>query len=185
MDQVGVSMLTVVATGGLFAPLLFVLLYLLRPALFLPVVFLCISGGILFGAVAGTILSIIGITASSMLFYGIAQRFPRSANRILMLKQKLIGRHTSFTTGQVALMRLVPFIHFHILSVCLMENNRSWRSWEGLDSIEYSAYRCIFFCGHMVALLASSSDSRRLDSPAGLYLSDAEKGIYNQMGGIF
>ncbi|PAE06592.1 alkaline phosphatase [Terribacillus saccharophilus] len=129
MDQVGVSMLTVVATGGLFAPLLFVLLYLLRPALFLPVVFLCISGGILFGAVAGTILSIIGITASSMLFYGIAQRFPRSAKRILMLKQKLIGRHTSFTTGQVALMRLVPFIHFHILSVCLMENNRSWRSY--------------------------------------------------------
>ena len=129
MDQVGSVMLTVVATGGLFAPLLFIFLYLLRPALFLPVVFLCISGGILFGAVAGTILSIIGITASSLLFYAIAQRFPRSANRILMLKQKLIGKHTSFTTSQVALMRLVPFIHFHILSVCLMETNRNWRSY--------------------------------------------------------
>lgn len=45
MDQVGSAMLTVVATGGLFAPLLFILLYLLRPVLFLPVVFLCISGG--------------------------------------------------------------------------------------------------------------------------------------------
>ncbi|WP_077308137.1 TVP38/TMEM64 family protein [Terribacillus halophilus] len=129
MNQVGMELMTVVATGGLFAPLLFILLHLLRPALFLPVVFLCISGGILFGAVAGTVLSIIGITASSLLFYFISLRFPKSAKRILFLKQKLIGKHSSFTTTQIALMRMIPFIHFHMLSVCLMETNRDWKSY--------------------------------------------------------
>src|SRR5699024_1202786 len=77
--------------------------------------------GVLFGTVAGTIYSLIGITLSSVAFYGIIHWMPKTLEKLLHLKQKLIGQQSSFTTPQIAVLRLVLFIHFHLLSLCLME----------------------------------------------------------------
>src|SRR5690625_5676926 len=59
MEQVGNYLMTYIELGGLFAPVLFISFHLLRPLFFLPVVFICISGGVLFGTVAGAIYSLI------------------------------------------------------------------------------------------------------------------------------
>ncbi|WP_284139796.1 MULTISPECIES: VTT domain-containing protein [unclassified Virgibacillus] len=122
-------MMAFLETGGLFAPILFISFHLLRPLFFLPVVFICVSGGILFGAIAGTFYSLIGITLSSILFYIIVQRMPGTSQKLLVLRRKLIGKHAELTTSQIALLRLIPFIHFHLLSLCLIEITASFKEY--------------------------------------------------------
>jgi uncharacterized membrane protein YdjX (TVP38/TMEM64 family) len=121
MELFGNYIMAIVQTGGLFAPLLFISVHLLRPLFFLPVVFICVSGGIIFGVFYGTVFSIIGITLSSMIFYIVIQWMPKTSKRLMKMKKKLIGKHTELTTTQISLLRLVPFIHFHLLSICLIE----------------------------------------------------------------
>ena len=121
MEYIGVYVMTIVETGGVFAPLFFIALHLLRPLLFLPVVFLCITGGILFGVIPGIIYSVIGVTLSSFIFYKMAERMPDTMSRFVRMKQKLIGHRADLTTGQIAILRLIPFIHFHLLSLCILE----------------------------------------------------------------
>ncbi|ASN05039.1 TVP38/TMEM64 family protein [Virgibacillus necropolis] len=129
MELFGSYLMAVVETGGIFAPLLFISFHLLRPLFFLPVVFICISGGILFGAVAGTVYSIIGITLSSVGFYGLIRWMPKTFKKLVHLKGKLIGKHSELTTSQIAILRLVPFIHFHLLSLCLIEVTEGFKDY--------------------------------------------------------
>src|SRR5690625_2460012 len=110
MELVGNYLLAFVETGGLFSPLLFISFHLLRPFVFLPAIFICISGGILFGAIAGTIYSVIGITLSSIVFYAIIQWMPKTLNKLVNVKHKMIGKHTTISTPQITLLRLIPFI---------------------------------------------------------------------------
>ncbi|WP_461179338.1 TVP38/TMEM64 family protein [Virgibacillus ainsalahensis] len=133
MELFGNYLMAFIETGGLFAPILFISFHLLRPLFFLPVVFICISGGILFGAVAGTVYSIIGITLSSIIFYYIIKWMPKTFKKLLHVKKKLIGNHSVLTTPQITLLRLVPFIHFHLLSLCLIEISASFKDYTKLS----------------------------------------------------
>lgn len=129
MEALGANFLTYVELGGLFAPLLFIGFHLLRPLFFIPVVFICISGGILFGPVAGSLYSLVGITLSSVLFYGIYRKMPSTMDRIFRLKGRLLGENRELTRSQIVVLRLVPFIHFHLLSLCLIEISSSFRDY--------------------------------------------------------
>lgn len=110
-----------VQSGGIFAPLLFIGFHLLRPILFLPVIIFCVIGGLVFGVIAGTIYSVIGITLSSVLFYFFVQKTPKIYSRIIHLKDRLLGEEAITSKSQIALLRLVPFIHFNLLSICLID----------------------------------------------------------------
>src|SRR5690625_252274 len=114
---------------GIFAPILFISFHLLRPFLFLPIILICIIGGVIFGTLAGTFYSIIGITISCIVFYGIIQKLPRTLKVFSRYKQKFIGKHTQLTTAQVTLLRLIPFIHFHALSLFLIETSNDFREY--------------------------------------------------------
>ncbi|WP_164668415.1 TVP38/TMEM64 family protein [Virgibacillus doumboii] len=129
MELFGNYLMAFIETGGLFAPILFISCHLLRPLFFLPVVFICISGGVLFGAVAGTLYSVIGITLSSVMFYGVIRWMPKTFSRLVNMKQKIMGRDSEFTTSQITLLRLVPFIHFHLLSLCLIEISAGFKEY--------------------------------------------------------
>ncbi|MFS0751220.1 TVP38/TMEM64 family protein [Oceanobacillus sp. 1P07AA] len=129
MEYIGNYLFSIVEMGGVLSPLLFIIFHLFRPLLFLPVVFICISGGVLFGPVAGTIYSIIGITLSSLLFYGLMGWTPKSVQRLIGVKQKLLGKHAELTKSQITLLRLVPFIHFHLLSLCLIEISNGFKDY--------------------------------------------------------
>lgn len=122
-------MLGFIQMSGLFGPILFISFHLFRPFLFVPVIFICITGGFLFGPFYGTIYSVVGITLSSVLFYVIIGKVPKSFKRLLGLKQKLFGERAQMTTSQVAVLRLVPFIHFHLLSICLIEITRGFKEY--------------------------------------------------------
>ncbi|MFD2627936.1 TVP38/TMEM64 family protein [Oceanobacillus kapialis] len=129
MELFGNYLMAFIETGGFLAPLLFISFHLLRPLFFLPVAFICISGGVLFGAVAGSVYSLIGITLSSLMFYYVIRWMPKTLDKLMRVKQKLIGKHASFTPSQIALLRLVPFIHFHLLSLCLIEISASFKDY--------------------------------------------------------
>ncbi|GGC93427.1 hypothetical protein GCM10007216_25180 [Thalassobacillus devorans] len=121
MEQFALGFIELMQVSGWYAPILFILFHLLRPLLFLPVVLICISGGVLFGAVAGTVYSVVGITLSSTVFYQLIQNVPSLLKRLQRLKSKVIKKQNTLTVSQVAVLRLVPFIHFHLLSLCLIE----------------------------------------------------------------
>ncbi|SDK42365.1 TVP38/TMEM64 family protein [Sediminibacillus albus] len=129
MELVSTYLFAIMETGGIFAPLLFICFHLFRPLFFLPVMIICISGGILFGAVAGTVYSVVGITLSSMAFYRVIQWMPGTLERLVKMKQKMVGKNSQLTTSQIAVLRLVPFIHFHLLSLCLLEISANFKDY--------------------------------------------------------
>ncbi|MRG87653.1 TVP38/TMEM64 family protein [Salinibacillus xinjiangensis] len=128
MEQLGTWVLSIVESSGMFAPMLFIGFHLLRPFFFMPVAFICISGGILFGMVSGTIYSVIGITLSSIFFYRLFVSMPKTFKRLVRLKGKII-KDRQMSKGQMVLLRLMPFIHFHLISLCMIEISKSYKEY--------------------------------------------------------
>jgi uncharacterized membrane protein YdjX (TVP38/TMEM64 family) len=106
------------------APIGFIIIHLIRPFFFFPVLLLCVTGGILFGTVAGTVYSVIGLTLSSIIFYGIMQIVPKLTSKCKKVEEKMFGKHKELTLTQICLLRLLPFMHFHLLSYCLYEMSK-------------------------------------------------------------
>lgn len=112
-----------------WAPLLFIAIHLLRPLLFLPVMLVCITGGVLFGPIAGTAYSVVGTMLSSLIFYRTIRILPSGFERLRSLKEKWLNKHARLSVQQVAILRLVPFIHFHLLSYCLLEISTDFKEY--------------------------------------------------------
>ncbi|MCA1031999.1 VTT domain-containing protein [Bacillus timonensis] len=118
-----------VESTGFLAPFVFIGLHLIRPIMFIPVAVVCMVGGILFGAVFGSIYSLIGLTVQSILFYFMFKRMPRTFRKLQILKQKWLGDKANFTIGQIGVLRLLPFINYHLLSLCIIEHTRSLKNY--------------------------------------------------------
>jgi uncharacterized membrane protein YdjX (TVP38/TMEM64 family) len=129
MELISTWVLTIVESSGMFAPMLFIAFHLLRPILLMPVAFICVSGGILFGMVSGTIYSVIGITLSSLMFYRMIVFMPKTFKRLVKMKGKIIGENRQMSRSQIVLLRLMPFIHFHLLSLCIIEMSKSYKEY--------------------------------------------------------
>ncbi|RIW29736.1 TVP38/TMEM64 family protein [Bacillus salacetis] len=121
MDEKYTFVFAVIESSGWLAPVAFILFHILRQFIFIPVVLVCIVGGILFGSVFGTIYSLVGLTLLSAGSYFILKMFPALNQKLLNLKQKWFGYGAKLTVGQIAVLRLVPFVHYQLLNVCLME----------------------------------------------------------------
>ncbi len=117
--------------GGILAPLAFILIHILRPFLFIPVVVMCMAGGVLFGAVFGTAFSLIGLTISSFSLYFLLKRFPILHRRLRRIKIKWFGPYKNLTGGQIAVLKMIPFIHFQLLCFCLIERKGNFREYAG------------------------------------------------------
>lgn len=124
MEQFEYTLENFIAGFGWFAPLLFVLLHLLRPLLFLPVVLVCVIGGVLFGFFEGALLSFIGLTLMSLVSYILVNKFPKFKEKMSELKNKMFANR-KISVGQVMILRIMPFVHFHLLSLYLMEMTQS------------------------------------------------------------
>ncbi|MFS0822457.1 TVP38/TMEM64 family protein [Bacillus sp. 1P02SD] len=129
MDDTMTLLFVFIQSTGLLAPIIFIGIHLIRPIFFIPVPVVCIVGGILFGSVFGTLYSILGLTMLSILFYFLYRQVPRLSNKINTLKQKWLGDKVNFTIGQIAILRLIPFINFHLLSLCIMDVTRHFRNY--------------------------------------------------------
>ncbi len=129
LDETMTLLFVFIESTGLLAPIIFIGMHLIRPFFFIPVPVICIVGGILFGSVSGTLYSILGLTLLSILFYFLYSQVPKLAKKINNLKQKWLGERVNFTIGQIAILRLIPFINFHLLSLCIKDVTRNFREY--------------------------------------------------------
>lgn len=116
-------------THIILAPMLFIILHGIRSLFFIPVVAICIAGGMIFGVIPGIILSIIGLLLSSIIFYGLAEKMPSMTKRLIKMKAKIKTNDKHLSTGQITILRMIPFIHYHLLSFLIYESSEDLRSY--------------------------------------------------------
>ncbi|MET3682604.1 putative membrane protein YdjX (TVP38/TMEM64 family) [Alkalibacillus flavidus] len=114
------------------APVMFIIFHIIRPFLFIPVAAICITGGLLFGLTYGTFYSWIGVTLSSLLFYGMVHT-SKTNHKMNQLKNHVSHKLDGLSTSQVVLLRLMPFIHFHFISLLMIEITRNFRDYMKLQ----------------------------------------------------
>lgn len=122
-------LLIMVEAGGIIAPLTFVVFHLIRSFLFIPVSVVVVAGGVLFGTLWGTIYSVIGLMGVSVFFYVFIDRMPNTQERIIKIKNRWFGEYRNLTVGQIAILRLIPFVHYHLLSFCLKQRKPNFKEY--------------------------------------------------------
>lgn len=125
VDEKLTILIVFVQSGGVLAPLAFIAFHIIRQFLFIPVSVVLIAGGVLFGTILGTIYSFIGLTIVSILFYFTIRKFPTFYEKLTNLKNKTFGPHRNLTVPQITVIRLIPFVHYHLMNFCLLE--RDWK----------------------------------------------------------
>ncbi|MGM0898046.1 MAG: TVP38/TMEM64 family protein [Bacillota bacterium] len=103
---------------GLWAPVIYIIVYTVRPLIFFPASVLSIAGGLAFGAWMGTLYTIIGATLGAMLSFYVA----KTAGKSLVTKE-WTGKAAKIQTQMeqngflyVLLFRLIPVINFDLIS---------------------------------------------------------------------
>ncbi|UOQ46190.1 VTT domain-containing protein [Halobacillus salinarum] len=129
MGDTSTAIVTWLTHQDAWAPLIFIAIHLLRPFLFIPVMLVCITGGVVFGPIAGSAYSIIGTMLSSLVFYKMIRLLPSGFTRLQSMQKRLLKRHSALTVKQVAILRLIPFIHFHLLSFCLIQISTDFKDY--------------------------------------------------------
>lgn len=128
MDQFDKSVEVFIENAGWMAPFFFIILHLLRPILFLPVIAVCVAGGVAFGFVQGALLSFTGLVLMSAITYFLLNRLPRFHQRMTHLKERIFPDRT-LSVGQVMLLRIMPFVHFQLLCFYLMDMTKSFKEY--------------------------------------------------------
>ncbi|MFP3357455.1 TVP38/TMEM64 family protein [Planococcus sp. SIMBA_143] len=103
---------------GLWAPVIYIIVYTIRPLIFFPASVLSIAGGLAFGAWMGTFYTIIGATLGAMLSFLVAKVVGRS-----IVTKEWTGNAAKFQRQMeqngflyVLLFRLIPVINFDLIS---------------------------------------------------------------------
>ncbi|WP_062047825.1 TVP38/TMEM64 family protein [Bacillus sp. JCM 19034] len=121
--------LQMIEQAGWLAPLFFILLHVFRQVFFVPVLFICLLGGYIFGTFYGSVYSVIGLTLVSIIFYGIIELFPSLRGKLGRLQEKiLLGKH-QLNIAQLMVLRMMPFVHFHVISIYLLKTTSSFRQY--------------------------------------------------------
>lgn len=126
MNESLALLVVVVETAGILAPIAFILFHTIRQFLFIPVSLVCITGGVLFGSLFGSIFSIFGLMLNSILFYFLIKKLPKTHAKLSSLKNRWFGEYRNLSVGQVAVLKLIPFIHYHLLNFCLIERDKTF-----------------------------------------------------------
>lgn len=124
-DQLAV-LFVMIETAGFLAPIAFILFHVLRQFLFIPVALVCIAGGVVFGSFWGIVFSIVGLMLSNILFFFLINKLPKMHNKLSRLKKRWFGEYRNLTVGQITVLRLIPFVHYHLLNFCLIERSKSF-----------------------------------------------------------
>lgn len=129
MDERLALLFVLTKSGGVFAPISFILFHVIRQFLFIPVPIVIITGGILFGTIWGTIYSFIGLMIPTLLFYFIIQKLPNTHMKLTKMKDWWFGEYRNLTVPQITVLRLIPFIHYHLMNFCLIERNHRFKAY--------------------------------------------------------
>lgn len=103
---------------GFWAPLIYIIVYTVRPLVFFPASVLSIAGGLAFGAWMGTVYTIIGATLGAMLSFYVAKTLGKS-----FVKKEWTGNAGKIQAQMeengflyVLLFRFIPVINFDLIS---------------------------------------------------------------------
>ncbi|NIK11105.1 TVP38/TMEM64 family protein [Alkalibacillus sp. S2W] len=114
-------------------PVLFILFHIIRPILFIPVTVICITGGLLFGLTHGVLYSWVGITLSSVMFYAMMHHSQKDQHYLNRLRELMQYKLQALSTSQIVLLRLTPFVHFHLISLIMIELTRNFKEYVKLS----------------------------------------------------
>lgn len=103
---------------GFWAPVIYIIVYTIRPLVFFPASVLSIAGGLAFGAWMGTVYTIIGATLGAMLSFYVAKTLGKS-----FVKKEWTGNAGKIQAQMeengflyVLLFRFIPVINFDLIS---------------------------------------------------------------------
>jgi uncharacterized membrane protein YdjX (TVP38/TMEM64 family) len=115
----------------LYAPLVYILLFALRPLIFFPASLLAIAAGLMFGVVGGIFYATIGANLSALVAFLVGRYFGRglleggeSSN--LAQRYALRMRRNSFETVLIMRLLLLPYDFVNYLSGFLRINSRAF-----------------------------------------------------------
>ena len=54
---------------------------------------------------------------------------PKTQERIIKIKSRWFGEYRNLTVGQIAILRLIPFVHYHLLSFCLKQRKPRFKEY--------------------------------------------------------
>lgn len=103
---------------GWMAPVIFILLYTVRPLILFPASVLSVAGGLAFGTLPGMLYTIIGATFSAIVAFYVATRFgDRFLNRMASTDYKTIqAKMEKDGFLYVLILRLIPLVSFDLVS---------------------------------------------------------------------
>ncbi|WP_100373716.1 TVP38/TMEM64 family protein [Bacillus sp. FJAT-45037] len=129
MDGFLENSLKFIEDSGWLAPLFFIVLHVIRQVFFIPVLLVCLVGGYLFGTLYGSVYSIVGLTAVSIVFYGLVRIFPGIGAKLTDVKQHFFKGRQDWNLPQMMIIRMLPLIHFHVVSLYLIETTKGLREY--------------------------------------------------------
>ena len=109
-----------IQSSGSMAPLLYLLIYSIAPTFFVPGWIITIGGGLAFGALWGTVLTVVGATVGATIAFFVARYLGRDfVARVLKERFKTLNviddQAASHGFQVIFLLRLIPLVPFNVL----------------------------------------------------------------------
>ncbi|WP_223292275.1 TVP38/TMEM64 family protein [Salipaludibacillus neizhouensis] len=103
---------------GILAPLFYIIVYTLRPLILFPASILSLAGGLAFGAVWGTILTVIGATGSAAVAFWVSRKLGKNvAKKEWKGKGEKVQEQLEINGFiYVIIVRLIPIFNFDMIS---------------------------------------------------------------------
>ena len=103
---------------GLLAPVLYIIIYTLRTLILFPSSILTIAGGLAFGALWGTVLTVIGATGAAALAFWVSRKLGKNiaAKRWKGKGEKIQEQLASNGFFYVLVLRFIPIFNFDMIS---------------------------------------------------------------------
>lgn len=112
-----------IASFGVLAPIVYVLMWIILPVFFFPVPILAVAGGVVFGFVEGSLLTFVGACANCYVMFVMSRRFGREYVKNL-LKKKLSEKQHNRIFGvsdeklmiSLVVLRLIPLVPYNMIN---------------------------------------------------------------------
>ncbi|WP_246943179.1 TVP38/TMEM64 family protein [Bacillus pinisoli] len=103
---------------GILSPIIYILLYTVRPIVLFPASLLSLSAGLAFGPLWGTVYTIIGATGGAVLAFFISRKLGKSFQKKEWKGRKEVIEKQLTQNGflYVLLLRLIPLFNFDMIS---------------------------------------------------------------------
>lgn len=102
-----------VLSFGVYSPIIFILIYILRSVLFFPASIFSIAGGLAFGSVWGTIYVVIGASLGAYLSFFLSRKLGKEAIQ-KWIGKRIMGTQLNTEIGfrAILILRLIPLFPF-------------------------------------------------------------------------